>query len=198
MKNLILTLALVVCAATFAQEPSKNQRKRSVVYDFKSKAVSDTDTIPGFQTQKEKLKITGIIYESDGKTPAKNVILYIYQADEEGEYHAQKVDGKRVLRHEGWARTDENGRYTFYTFVPGTYWSGKSMKQIHGMIQEPSTDKTYSINQFVFDNDPMLSKSCRKKIAKYGLNNILKLERDDHGMLIGTRDIILSDEIRHL
>lgn len=197
MKNVILVVALAITAVLSAQQSSKN-RKRNVVLNLSEKATSATDTIPGFSTQKEKLKITGIIYEKDGVTPAKNVILYIYQADEEGDYHATKVDGKRVLRHEGWARTDSEGRYTFYTFVPGTYLPSKAMKQIHGMIKEPATDKTYSINQFVFDDDPMLSKSCRKKIAKYGLNNILKLERDSHGMLVGTRDIVLSDDIHQL
>ncbi len=198
MKIITLVIALAVSALSFAQQSAKNQRQQSVVYDITKKNMSNVDTIPGFQSRKEKLKITGIIYESDGVTPAKNVVLYIYQADEEGEYHATKVNGKRVLRHEGWARTNDEGRYMFYTFVPGTDWSSKSMKQIHGMIKEPSTDKTYSINQFVFDDDPMLTKSCRKKIAKYGLNNILKLERDAEGMLVGTRDIVLSDEVRHL
>jgi protocatechuate 3,4-dioxygenase beta subunit len=198
MKIITSVIALVLVATSFAQQPTKSQIKKSVIYDVAANDISYTDTIPGFKTQKEKLKITGIIYESDGVTPAKNVVLYIYQADEEGEYHAKKVDGKRVLRHEGWARTNDEGRYTFYTFVPGTYWGAKSMKQIHGMITEPSANKTYSINQFVFDDDPMLSKSCRKKIAKYGLNNILKLKRDQDGMLVGTRDIVLSDEVRQL
>ena len=39
--------------------------------------LNDTDTIADFDTQNNKLKLTGIIYQSDGVTPAKDVMLYI-------------------------------------------------------------------------------------------------------------------------
>ncbi|WP_052415062.1 hypothetical protein [Jejuia pallidilutea] len=67
----------------------------------------------------------------------------------------------------------------------------KDLKQIHGYIKEPNTSTEYAINHFVFDDDPFLKKSCRKKIAKRGINNILKLEKKD-GLLIGKRNIILQ------
>ena len=48
--------------------------------------LNSTDSIPDFQDKEEKLKITGTIFQSDGITPAKDVILYIYQPDEDGNY----------------------------------------------------------------------------------------------------------------
>ena len=42
--------------------------------------------MPDFTAAKEQLKITGIIYKKDGKTPAKDVILYAYQTNEKGIY----------------------------------------------------------------------------------------------------------------
>ncbi|TBN06729.1 hypothetical protein EYD45_02270 [Hyunsoonleella flava] len=201
MKQLITLLVFTAFLAhsnvTNAQEyadnslnSSKTYKKRHAIYDYTEKELNSTDTIPGFGIQSEKLKITGTIYLSDGVTPASNVIFYICQADEEGDYHSEKVNGKRILRHQGWVKTDENGQYTFYTFVPGTNWGSKALKQIHGYVKEPNDTDVYPINHFVFDNDPFLRKSCRKKIAKRGINNILKLEKEDD-MLVGIRNIVL-------
>ncbi len=195
MKRLI-TLLFLTGLFTFgsalnAQELADNYKKRHAIFDYSEKQLTNTDTIPGFENQSQKLKITGTIFESDGVTPAKNVVLYICQADEEGDYHSEKVDGKRILRHQGWIKTDADGNYTFYTFVPGTHWGTKDLMQIHGYVKESNSNEAYAINHFVFDNDPFLRKSCRKKIAKLGINNILKLEKKD-GLLIGKRNIVLQ------
>ncbi|GAL90726.1 dioxygenase family protein [Jejuia pallidilutea] len=195
MKQLI-TLAFITGIFTFyntlnAQELANNYKKRHAIFDYTEKQLNNVDTIPGFENKAEKLMITGTIFESDGVTPAKNVVLYICQADEDGDYHSKKINGKRSVKHQGWIKTDANGSYTFYTFVPGTHWGTKDLKQIHGYIKEPNTSTEYAINHFVFDDDPFLKKSCRKKIAKRGINNILKLEKKD-GLLIGKRNIILQ------
>lgn len=187
---LIIIVSLNALLTLSAQELAANYKTQHAIYDYTEKQLNNTDTIPGFDAQSEKLKITGTIYKSDGMTPASNVIFYICQADEEGEYHSKKINGKRVLRHQGWVKTDKNGQYTFYTFVPGTNWGSKALKEIHGYIKEPNETEAYSIEHFVFDDDPFLRKSCRKKIAKLGINNILKLEKKD-GVLVGTRNIIL-------
>ncbi len=195
MKRLITLLFLTglftFVSALNAQELADNYKKRHAIFDYSEKQLTNTDTIPGFENQSQKLKITGTIFESDGVTPAKNVVLYICQADEEGDYHSKKVDGKRILRHQGWIKTDADGNYTFYTFVPGTHWGTKDLMQIHGYVKESNSNEAYAINHFVFDNDPFLRKSCRKKIAKLGINNILKLEKKD-GLLIGKRNIVLQ------
>lgn len=188
---LILTSLFTLGNTLNAQELADNYKKRHAIFDYTETQLNNTDTIPGFENQSQKLKITGTIFESDGVTPAKNVVLYICQADEEGDYHSKKVNGKRTLRHQGWIKTDADGNYTFYTFVPGTHWGTKDLMQIHGYVKEPNTDEAYAINHFVFDNDPFLKKSCRKKIAKRGINNILKLEKKD-GLLIGKRNIVLQ------
>lgn len=195
MKRLITLLFLTglftFVSALNAQELADNYKKRHAIFDYSEKQLTNTDTIPGFENQSQKLKITGTIFESDGVTPAKNVVLYICQADEEGDYHSKKVDGKRILRHQGWIKTDADGNYTFYTFVPGTHWGTKDLMQIHGYVKESNSNEAYAINHFVFDNDPFLRKSCRKKIAKLGINNIMKLEKKD-GLLIGKRNIVLQ------
>ena len=41
-------------------------------------------TLIGATEPGEKLEISGVIYKSDGKTPAPNVILYVYQTAKSG------------------------------------------------------------------------------------------------------------------
>ncbi|MFD2726057.1 hypothetical protein [Hyunsoonleella rubra] len=190
-------MALNAQSVASKKDIADNYKKRHAIYDYSEANLNNTDTIPGFGTISDKLKISGTIYKSDGVTPASGVILYICQSDDYGNYHSKKVNGKRVLRHKGWIKTDADGKYTFYTFVPGTYWPTKALMEIHGVIKKPNASEEYAIEHFIFDNDPHLRDSCRKKIEKKGLNNILKLDEKD-GMLIGKRDIVLSQNPKNI
>ncbi len=201
MKNLITLFCLVCFISTFqtinAQEASDdvptNYKKRSPIYDYSEKQLNSVDTIPDFASRSNKLKITGTIYENDGVTPAKNVLLFINQADEDGNFELKRRNKKRYVKHRGWVRTDADGRYTFYTFVPGKYIFGNELTQIHPIIKEPSKPE-YKIESFVFDNDPLLTKSCRTKIEETNPNRILKLDKKE-GLFVAKRDIILGKEL---
>jgi protocatechuate 3,4-dioxygenase beta subunit len=45
-----------------------------------------TDTLPGFENNEPKVKITGTVFQKDGKTPAENILLYIYHTGGNGIY----------------------------------------------------------------------------------------------------------------
>ena len=45
-----------------------------------------TDTLPDFMEPGPKLVVRGVIYQSDGKTPAKDVVMYVYHTDQTGHY----------------------------------------------------------------------------------------------------------------
>ncbi|MFD1162163.1 dioxygenase family protein [Hwangdonia seohaensis] len=171
----------------------QNYKKRSPIYDYAEKQLNSVDTIPDFVSRSNKLKITGTIYESDGKTPAKNVLLFIHQADEDGNFELKRHNKKRYVKHRGWVKTDANGRYTFYTFIPGKYMFGNEITQILPIIKEPNKPE-YKIESFVFDNDPLLTESCRLKIEQTNPNRILKLDLKE-GLFVANRDIILGKEL---
>lgn len=206
MKNLIhiLSLAYIFSFAyllnaqttpNVSEEIPQNYKKRSPIYDYSETQLNSTDTIPDFEAKSAKLKITGTIYENDGVTPAKDVILFIYQADENGNFELKKENKKRYVHHRGWIKTDADGQYTFYTFVPGHYLNNlhrKEMKHIHPIIKEPSKPE-YEINAFLFDDDPLLTSTCRKKLERKGIDNILKLDMKE-GLFVAKRDIILGKE----
>ena len=90
MKNLLtilcFTFFMSVNFTLIAQETTiasndlpADYLKRSALYDYSESQLNNTDSIPDFESKSNKLKITGTIYLSDGKTPAKDVILYIEQ-----------------------------------------------------------------------------------------------------------------------
>ncbi len=193
LQNLFCFICVIsMCSTLSAQEIPSDFLERSPIYDYSEAQLNNTDSIPDFETKKEKLMISGTIYQSDGVTPAKDVILYISQPDEDGDYELKSSNGKRYVHHRGWVKTDADGRYTFYTFVPGSFLHNRELKHIHPVIKEPGKPE-YDMEAFLFDNDPFLSKSCRKRLAKKGIDNILKLEKKET-MFVATKDIVLSQE----
>ncbi|MCF7560699.1 hypothetical protein L3X39_08615 [Sabulilitoribacter multivorans] len=203
MKKLITLFCLVSFIATFqtidAQESAEasneipqDYKKRSPIYDYSEKQLNNVDTIPDFASKSNKLKITGTIYESDGVTPAKNVLLFIHQADEDGNFELKRENKKRYVHHRGWVKTNDDGQYTFYTFVPGSYIYGNELRQILPIIKEPGKPEQ-KIETFVFDDDPLLKDACREKIEQTNPNRILKLDKKE-GLFVAKRDIILGKE----
>jgi protocatechuate 3,4-dioxygenase beta subunit len=166
---------------------------RNAIYDYSEIQLNNTDSIPDFESKAQKLKISGTIYLSDGVTPAKDVILYIEQTDENGEFDLRTAQEKRYVHHRGWIKTDADGHYTFYTFVPGNDRRYNQLQQLYPVIKEPSKPE-YALESFLFDDDPYLSKTCRKRLAKRGLDTILKLEKQDE-LYVTTKNIVLPDYV---
>ena len=201
MKNLITTLCFVcfICSnqAIIAQEivdvsekiPT-NYKKRNAVYDYSETQLNNTDTIPDFDSKPNKLMISGTIFQSDGITPASDIILFIHQPDEEGNYELKRDSNrKRYIKHRGWIKTNADGQYTFYTFMPGTEMYSKELKHIHRTIKEPGKPE-YDIESFFFNDDPLipeLTLACRARLIK----SMLKLEKKGD-MYVATKDIILE------
>lgn len=203
MKNFIFYLCFVgligtnysICAqdsAEFSESNFENLIANSF-FKYNERSLSNIDTIPGFESKDNKLKIYGTIYKSDGVTPAKDVILYIEQADEYGDFDLRKENNVRYVHNRGWIKTDSDGQYTFYTFVPGNDRRYNLMQQLFPIIKEPSKPE-YEIATFLFDKDPLLSKLCRKRLAKKGdPTRILKLTKVN-GLFETKKDIVLNDD----
>ncbi len=151
------------------------------------------DTLPDFQDAGPKMLITGTVFEVDGKTPARNVVLYIYHTDQTGVYATKGNEKGWAKRHgyiRGWIRTNADGRYAFYTLKPAAYPREKIPAHVHPVLKEE--DKTpYFIDEYLFDDDPLLTSEERKRQPLYGGSGIVKLSTKD-GMLIANRDIMLG------
>jgi len=163
------------------------------IYEYENQRLKPLDTLPDFKQTKPKLKLTGTVFEKDGKTPAENVILYVYQTDRKGIYPTKGNEKGWAKRHgyiRGWIKTDKSGKYTFYAFRPASYPNGTEPEHIHITIKEPNKNEYY-IDEFVFDDDPMLTQNKRNELENRGGSGIVKPTLKD-GILTANRNIILG------
>ena len=135
--------------------------------------IKSIDTSAGWTQKGQKLLVTGTIYKLDGKTPAPNVILYYYHTDINN------------------VKSDANGKYAIYTVRPAPYPNTNFEAHIHPAIKEPTIDKEYYIDEFVFDDDKLLTGEKRKKLENRGGSGILRvlisgdLQIAEHNIILG-------------
>lgn len=200
MKSFLLYLLVLSMAVTgCAQSPSAERQVGGGCEDcelmfagmptklsWKAKLAPDDE--PG-----ERMIISGTIYKKDGKTPAPDVILYVYQTDNTGRYTPapKQVHAKRHGHLRGWVRTDAQGRYEFSTIRPASYPNSRNPQHIHPIIKEPGLS-LYWIDEFLFDDDPVLTEQEKARQAKRGGSGIIKLNKNSGGVWIGKRNIILG------
>ncbi len=165
------------------------------VFEFGDQILTPVDTLPEFDSEGVQIKITGLLYEPDGKTPAEGVILYVYQTNEKGVYPKKGNETGWARRHgyiRGWAKTHAEGTYTFYTQKPHFY--GNEPAHIHLTILEPD-GSYYWLGSFLFEGDANLTgKQINNSAPRGGSNGIMSLEMKD-GILVGNRNIILRKNI---
>ena len=193
-------IALVLLFATLNSCSAQSTRKVGgpcegckAIFEFGKRALHATDTLPGFNENEPKLKITGTVFHRDGKTPAKNTIVYIYHTSRRGLYERKGDETGWARRHgyiRGWIRTGADGRYTFYTFRPAHYPDKSEPEHIHVTVKEENRNEYY-IDEYVFDDDPLLTSAKRSKTDNRGGSGIMKT-KTGNGMLTIRRDIILG------
>ncbi len=143
----------------------------------------------------EQLEISGTIFQQDGKTPAAGVVLYVYHTDNKGLY--SKSPGQKFgARHghlRGWVKTDANGRYQFNTIRPASYPNSKNPQHIHPIVYEPGKGY-YWIDEFLFEDDPVLTANERSHLQNRGGAGVIRLTKNQKGW-VGRRDIILGQNV---
>lgn len=153
-----------------------------------------TDTSAGWFETGQKLVITGRVLQQDGRTPGAGIILYYWQTDASGHYSPKLGLDQRALRHghiRGWVKTGADGRYAIYTIRPAPYPGRNIPAHIHISVKEPSIANEYYIDDWVFDDDPLLTTVERRKLENRGGSGILRLVRKDsidmaaHNVILG-------------
>jgi protocatechuate 3,4-dioxygenase, beta subunit len=156
--------------------------------------INATDTSAGWNEKGQKLLVTGKVYKHDGKTPAPNVVIYYWQTDNNGYYSPTKNMDENAKRHghiRGWVKTDENGNYSIYTIKPTPYPNDNIPAHIHTSIKEPNIENEYYIDEFIFDDDKLLTAEKRKALENRGGSGILRvllkgnLQIAEHNIILG-------------
>lgn len=174
---------------------------KSIPFYYKiPKNLSATDTSPAFKEKGQKILLTGTVYQIDGKTPASDVILYYYQTNSNGIYATKESEKRNMPKNKlgqthgyirGWLKTDEQGKYSIYTVKPGTYPSRDEPAHVHITVDEKNMEKPYYIDDFVFDNDPLLTTQRRKKMENRGGSGVIRFIQKNN-LWVGERNIILG------
>ena len=183
MKNVWITV-FVLIGFSSCQSQNRSENSKVVggpcegceaIYEYGSKNLSSVDTLPLFEENDPKLKISGTVFHKDGKTPASDVIVYIYHTNREGIYPTKGDEKDWARRHgfiRGWIKTGEDGKYTFYTFRPAGYPGRPDPEHIHVTVKEPKRNEYY-IDAIVFEDDVRLTKKERERCENRGGSGIV-------------------------
>src|SRR5688572_25523339 len=162
-------------------------------------SLKDTVYLPDWDEDSTGIAINGTVYKADGKTPAAGVIVYVYHTDQTGVYPTrgdEKGWGRRHGYLRGWMKTNKDGGYKFWTRRPAAYPGRKDPAHIHIIVKEPDKNE-YWLEDFVFDDDPLLTVAWRKKMENRGGNGILIIPPyfADKKFKKAERDIILGRNV---
>ena len=172
----VLLLAALALAADYAPPQEAKLESTAVI------AAADE---PG-----ERMIITGVVYQSDGKTPAGGVVVHAYQTDAEGVYDAQGRNPSPEHRLKAWARTDDDGRYTFDTIRPAPYPGGGVPAHVHYVIlREDGSEQKIDL---YFVGDPYLRAGREADQGPQSRSLVRPAEKDDDGVLQVTADLMLT------
>ena len=152
-----------------------------------------TVTLPDFNDAGPKIELAGIVYARDGMTPAKDVVLYVYHTDRAGIYPKRGNEKGWAKRHgyiRGWVKTDKNGYYQIKTLRPAAYPERNAAEHIHITVKEPDKNE-YSIDEFLFADDPLLPKTIPNK-PRGGAGVVTLTAPEKDGVQHGTRHIMLG------
>jgi protocatechuate 3,4-dioxygenase beta subunit len=141
----------------------------------------------------EAMEIGGAVYRTDAKTPAPDVILYVYHTDAEGIYPPAPGASGSARNHgrlRGWMKTGADGAYRFVTIRPASYPGRRFPAHVHAIVKEPDLNE-YWIDDFHFDDDPLLTEAERAGAPKRGGSGVIRLEKRE-GVWVGRRDIVLG------
>lgn len=136
----------------------------------------------------ESLLMSGRIFQPDGVTPARGVLLFVYHTDATGYYNQPN---RLPARLRGWMRTGADGRYEFRTIKPAPYPGRDFPAHIHATLSAPAYPEDW-IDDYWFTGDPLITSAKRATLTgRGGFNSIVALTRTD-GVWHGQRDIRLG------
>lgn len=128
-----------------------------IMYVGMPKKILAEHTSAGWTEGKQKLILTGKVFQLDGRTPASEVIIYYWHTDDKGLYSSNNQTPKKAKEHgklRGWVKSDKNGNYTIKTSRPVAYPNDNIPQHIHLSIKEPDIANEYYADLY-FDDDPL-------------------------------------------
>lgn len=127
--------------------------------------------------------IEGRIVEPDGQTPARNVVVHAYHRDNKGFDFGKDDRELTTWRLQGWAVTDDQGRFEFRTIRPAPDHMGRDGSHIHITVESSEYGRQWAPTVY-FSDDPLVKDKRREQSAEAG----------EFGWV---RDVKMIDEVQH-
>ena len=139
------------------------------------------------------MNLTGTIFKEDGKTPLNNVLVEIWQCDE-NEHYDNTSDS---FLYRGAIKTDKKGKYAFKTIVPVPYKADPnnedSWRPAHIHMRVSVAEQQDLITQIYFKGDKY-NDTDRSASSPEAVNRILNIAKNSSGENTVTFDVVLSKE----
>lgn len=212
MKKIIFCEIIIACLLFVSCNGQTNEQSKSfdnqlvgggcdgceLMYIGIPEEIHSIDTSSGWYEKGQKLVVSGTVFQLDGKTPAKDAIIYYWQTDNNGYYSPEAGMDERTKRHghiRGWVKTDENGKYTIRTIRPAPYPNDVLPAHIHLSVKEPDVKNEYYTDEINFEDDKLLNPHFKKyppenRGGSGGVKIIIK-----DGLQLASHDIILGLDI---
>jgi protocatechuate 3,4-dioxygenase, beta subunit len=209
--QLYFLLLLILFISCYGQINSKNQNRNvsemktenvigggcegcELMYVGMPEKILPEHTSLGWTDGKQKLLLTGKVFQLDGKTPASDVIIYYWHTDDKGLYSSNNQTPEKAKEHgklRGWVKSDKEGNYIIKTSRPAAYPKDNIPQHIHLSIKEPVIPNEYYADLY-FDDDPLYLKHKKKygKIDRAG-TELLRVVLDSN-IQIAEHHIVLG------
>jgi protocatechuate 3,4-dioxygenase, beta subunit len=143
-----------------------------------------------------RIVVAGTIFQPDGRAPAPNVKLFLYQTDAAG-WYTRPVNNPRQARLHATLWTDGNGRYEFQTVEPAHYAdvNPPPAKHIHVHMEPPGLPDHW-VDSYKFAGDPQLTADDIKGNSSLGTYSaIVTVRPRQDGSLFARRDFRTDPEL---
>jgi protocatechuate 3,4-dioxygenase beta subunit len=207
---LIFVISISIMTSCNGQPKSEKKSQRSIkseavkivgggcegcelMYVGMPEKITSEHTSIGWTRGKQKLILTGKVFQLDGKTPASDVIIYYWHTDDNGLYSSDNQTPKQAKEHgklRGWVKSDKSGNYTIKTSRPAAYPNDNIPQHIHLSIKEPNINEYYA--DLYFDDDPLYLNHKKKygKLDRAG-TELLRIVLDGN-IQIAEHNIVLG------
>lgn len=177
--------------SVYSQVDQRWLRSWNEAIKMKPAEIAATGSIAPKDEPGEPLVIRGRIYTPDN-TPATAVLIHAYHRDSKGFDFGKNDSELTTWRLQGWAKTDQDGFFTFKTIRPAPDHIGREGPHIHFTVVSESYGRQWAPTVF-FSDDPSLSASQRNESKKAGRFGWIAQVNKENGVQTITINIRLKE-----
>ena len=196
---------LLLCACSASAVPGREARQDLYVcegceaaFEVPAAQLEPVADVASPDEPGDRLVLAGTVFQADGRTPVRDVVVYMHQTNAAGSYAGGDPKSTWSHRHgrlRAWVKTGSDGRYRFNTVKPGPYPGHTEPAHIHLTVLEPGRPP-YFVDDVVFRGETRVTPEYVATRRKQGGGGVIDLIRDGEGFWLARRDIVLEPHLQ--